>query len=242
MNAPLRIRENMWWACTKCSAKIFTATECWTLLHTLSIQAIFHNDIIKFEISFISTEAVWKRWIIILWKLKCCFSNDKFCSKLQKPSKTKSHSQNCHWFCFEMYLTLEFGKFQTKKGLKQENLRKIELEFVSISWVINHMTCYNSSALIGWKFILKKSICKICSPTWLLDSTNESTRIYNRSCVWITSLYLQIPTENHSKRLKSSYLKLKIHYHIWKRESILISFKTKIHLGLEFLHLLHCLH
>ena len=51
-----------------------------------------------------------------------------------------------------MYLTLEFGKFQTKKGLKQENLRKIELEFVSISWVINHMTCYNSSALIGWNY------------------------------------------------------------------------------------------
>ena len=117
-----------------------------------------------------------------------------------------------------------------------------QLEFVKKSHFINHMTCYNSSALIGWKFILKKSICKICSPTWLLDSTNESTRIYNRSCVWITSLYLQIPTENHSKRLKSSYLKLKIHYHIWKRESILIFFKTKIHLGLEFLHLLHCLH
>ena len=150
----------MWWARTKCSAKIFAATESRTLLHTLSIQAIFHNDIIKFEISFISTEAVWKRWIIILWKLKCCFSNDKFCSKLQKPSKTKSHSQNCHWFCFEMYLTLEFGKFQNKKGLKQENLRKIELEFVSISWVINHMTCYNSSALIGWKFILKKAFAR----------------------------------------------------------------------------------
>ena len=28
-----------------------------------------------------------------------------------------------------------------------------QLEFVSISQVINHMTCYNSSALIGGKFI-----------------------------------------------------------------------------------------
>ena len=28
-----------------------------------------------------------------------------------------------------------------------------QLEFVSISRVINHMTCYNSSALIGGKFI-----------------------------------------------------------------------------------------
>ena len=32
-----------------------------------------------------------------------------------------------------------------------------QLEFVSISQVINHMTCYNSSTLIGGKFILKKS-------------------------------------------------------------------------------------
>ena len=31
-----------------------------------------------------------------------------------------------------------------------------QLEFVSISWVINHMTCYNSSALIGGKFIFQK--------------------------------------------------------------------------------------
>ena len=31
-----------------------------------------------------------------------------------------------------------------------------QLEFVNISRVINHMTCYNSSALIGGKLILKK--------------------------------------------------------------------------------------
>ena len=30
--------------------------------------------------------------------------------------------------------------------------------FVSISRVINHMTCYNSSALIGGKFILKNPL------------------------------------------------------------------------------------
>ena len=28
-----------------------------------------------------------------------------------------------------------------------------KLEFLSVSWVINHMTCYNLSALIGGKFI-----------------------------------------------------------------------------------------
>ena len=39
-----------------------------------------------------------------------------------------------------------------------------QLEFVSISRLINHMTCYNSSALIGGEFVLKKILCKICSP------------------------------------------------------------------------------
>ena len=35
-----------------------------------------------------------------------------------------------------------------------------QLEFVSIIRVINHMTCYNLSALIGGKFILKKSFTR----------------------------------------------------------------------------------
>ena len=39
-----------------------------------------------------------------------------------------------------------------------------QLEFLSISRIINHMTCYNSSALIGGKFILKKILYKICTP------------------------------------------------------------------------------
>ena len=30
-----------------------------------------------------------------------------------------------------------------------------QLEFVSISWVINHMTYYKSSALIGWNFSIQ---------------------------------------------------------------------------------------
>ena len=33
-----------------------------------------------------------------------------------------------------------------------------QLAFVSISRVINHMTCYNSSACIGGKFILKNPL------------------------------------------------------------------------------------
>ena len=39
-----------------------------------------------------------------------------------------------------------------------------QMEFVSISRVINHMTCYNSSALIGGKFVSKKILYKIFYP------------------------------------------------------------------------------
>ena len=57
------------------------------------------------------------------------------------------------------------------------------MEFVSISQVINHMTCYNSSALIGGKFILKKNpLQDLLSSLNAVISTNESTQIYNMSC------------------------------------------------------------
>ena len=46
------------------------------------------------------------------------------------------------------------------------NLGGFQLVFVSISRVTNHMTCYNSSALIGGKFILKKE--PFISPVWML--------------------------------------------------------------------------
>ena len=36
-----------------------------------------------------------------------------------------------------------------------------QLEFVSINLVLNHMTCYNSSALSGGKFIPKRRSFKI---------------------------------------------------------------------------------
>ena len=57
-----------------------------------------------------------------------------------------------------------------------------QLEFVIISWVINHMTCYNSSALIGGKFILKNPLQALLSSLNAVISTNESTQIYYRSC------------------------------------------------------------
>ena len=48
---------------------------------------------------------------------------------------------HCQNFVLDFHV-FDFGGFQ--------------LEFVSISWVVNHMTCYNSSALIGGKFIFTK--------------------------------------------------------------------------------------
>ena len=51
-----------------------------------------------------------------------------------------------------------------KNNMNLINTGGFQLEFVSITRVINHMTCYNSSALIGGKFILRKILYKICSP------------------------------------------------------------------------------
>ena len=41
--------------------------------------------------------------------------------------------------------------------LVNEVIGGFQLEFVSISRIINHMTCYNSSALIGGKLFFPKS-------------------------------------------------------------------------------------
>ena len=58
-----------------------------------------------------------------------------------------------------------------------------QLEFVSISRVINHMTCYDLSALIGGKFILKENpLQDLLSSLNAVLLTNESTQIYDRSC------------------------------------------------------------
>ena len=52
-----------------------------------------------------------------------------------------------------------------------------QLEFVSIGQVINHMTCYNLSALIGEKFIQKNPLQDLLSSLNAIFSTNESTTI-----------------------------------------------------------------
>ena len=43
-----------------------------------------------------------------------------------------------------------------KNNMNLINTGGFQLEFVSITRVINHMTCYNSSALIVGKFIFQK--------------------------------------------------------------------------------------
>ena len=43
-----------------------------------------------------------------------------------------------------------------------------QLEFISISRVINHMTCYNSSVLIGGKFVKKENPLQNLTPVWML--------------------------------------------------------------------------
>ena len=67
------------------------------------------------------------------------------------------------------------------------------MEFVRISWVINHMTYYNSSALIGGKFILKKSYTRFA-----VISTNESTRI-------IIGHVIYNPAYTYKFHLKTTY-------------------------------------
>ena len=53
-----------------------------------------------------------------------------------------------------------------------------QLEFVRIIRVINHVTCYNWSALIGENFIFTRFALQSDA----VISFNESTQIYSRSC------------------------------------------------------------
>ena len=76
-------------------------------------------------------------------------------------------------------LLISCSKKMTKRGERVKNS-----QFVSISRVINHMTCYNLSALIGGKsiFLKKNPLQDFLSSLNAVISTNESTQTYNRSC------------------------------------------------------------
>ena len=54
----------------------------------------------------------------------------------------------------------------------------------SISRVINHMTCYNLSALMGGKFILKKSFTRFALQSECCNFNQWEHSNYNRSCDW----------------------------------------------------------
>ena len=50
---------------------------------------------------------------------------------------------------------ISIRNIQFFKNFNKTYLGSFQLEFVSISRVINHMTCYKSSALIGWKYSIQ---------------------------------------------------------------------------------------
>ena len=60
-----------------------------------------------------------------------------------------------------------------------------QLEFVSISRVLNHMTCYNWSALIGGKFRIKNPSQALLSSLNAVISTNESSQILTGHVIYI---------------------------------------------------------
>ena len=88
-------------------------------------------------------------------------------------------------------------------------LGDFQLEFVIISWVINHMTCY--------KFECSHWL-KLQNPDWKANlvkvffnelSTNESTQITTGHVTYNPAYkYLKIPTENHYK--KSAFINIDI--------------------------------
>ena len=90
---------------------------------------------------------------IAVLKLKICIANlETTIEELEQKINKKR---------IEIKMAIkDSSRSKAKIILKQmKHLGGFELEFVSISRVINHMTCYNSSALIGGKyiFITKKS-------------------------------------------------------------------------------------
>jgi hypothetical protein len=84
----------------------------------------------------------------------------------------------------ETFSDEEETKNEAEKSKKTQDesatpvLGGFQLEFVDISQVTNHMTCYNSKALIGGYFPLQD----LPSSLNAVISTNESNQIYNRSC------------------------------------------------------------
>ena len=84
-----------------------------------------------------------------------------------------------------------------KFNTENKDLGGFQLEFVSISRVINHMTCYKFECSHWWKIYLKKNpLPDLLSSLNAVISTNESTQIIRGHVIYNLS-NLQIPTENH---------------------------------------------
>ena len=79
-----------------------------------------------------------------------------------------------------------------------------QLEFVSISRVMDHMTCYKFDCSHWWKFYLKKNpLQDLVSSPYAVISTNDSTRFITGHVIYNPAYtYLQIPTENHHYKNK----------------------------------------
>ena len=78
------------------------------------------------------------------------------------------------------------------------------MEFVSISWVINHMTCYNFECSHLWKIYLNKNpLQDLLSSLNAVISTNEITQCITGHVIYnpARGLYLHIPTENHQREV-----------------------------------------
>jgi hypothetical protein len=84
------------------------------------------------------------------------------------------------------------------------------MEFVSISRVINHMTCYNTSALIGGKFIHKKSFTRFAlqSECCNFNQWEDSNLL---QVMWFLTWHIltnfQLKTTHHCKDIYWRYRK-----------------------------------
>ena len=69
--------------------------------------------------------------------------------------------------------------------MRKDVLGGFQLEFLSISRVINQMTCYKFKCSHWWKIYLKKNpLQDLLSSLNSVVSTNESTRIINGHAIY----------------------------------------------------------
>ena len=97
---------------SKCTTKIFTATKCRTFFHTLSIEAISHNDIVKFEVTLVPSKAIWKN------RKKCghAFPFSLKMAPLRKHSLTKIQSKKLFWYSYNLSPDFRFLPYASERN------------------------------------------------------------------------------------------------------------------------------